>query len=267
MADANFTWWPWRIMALALPVLAGGSALMSMSQGRKPVESIQIFFVVIAAGNAYLFATAIGDFGKSMIAIPVGAASAMAGVHLFAYPLANTVFLIVMGSLMFIQAYRRDALGLVSGSVLILVGFLFGAIRRPEPELCIVCTYPFVCGCVTGSMPIESTPSEIASACAAGFLASLRGMLWGLFAVFGLMFLFALISPLLIFLGTLWQDYDFVPALLGGLLVMNYSCVKSIFSSIQRVEPEALKATEGGGDPTLSETEDRSENETPTSAP
>lgn len=83
MAQPNFTWWPWRILALSVPWLAFAGAVAARLQfevaGRpeRDAQSLRVLLAVYASGNGLLLGAAIGDLGRSLLAMFVGTAAAL----------------------------------------------------------------------------------------------------------------------------------------------------------------------------------------------
>ena len=114
----EFSWWPYRTVALIVPLLAMGAAAGAGAASNKTgherdLEIITIFFSVLGAGNAYLFAIAIGDLGKTVLAVPAGGFAGFLVVNIFGHPPATIVYLILLGAvglaldLIFRAANRR----------------------------------------------------------------------------------------------------------------------------------------------------------------
>ena len=242
MSQPEYTWWPWRFLALSVPVLALGGAALAANENHPKDEVLAIFFSVIAAANGYLFAMAVGDFGRSIAAIPIGALSGYAAVYIFGHPMPNAAFVAI---LFVIAGYSFSArlMKMLPGclSMLFLGGaffaFMGGALnhnRASEPEMAVFCSYPFVCGCVAASMPVENSIGAIFDAWLAGIRASLNGMVMG-----GLIAL--VLSVVVAIFVNILRSQRSEEILLGGFLIVtlsltNYFCVQNIFTAVHRAE-------------------------------
>lgn len=242
MSQPAYTWWPWRFLALSAPILALGGAALAASEHRPRAEVLAVFFSVLAAANGYLFAMAVGDFGRSITAIPIGAAAGYAAVFLFSYPLPNAIFITILLVIAGLSMGAR-LMKMLSGCVIIvflsiaLLSFIGVAVNRhatAEPEIAIICSYPFVCGCVASSMPIENSLRAVIDAWLAGIRASLHGMAMGGLASIGLGVLVAILMSSV-------RSRSVEQAVAVGFLVItlalaNYFCVQNIFTAVHRAE-------------------------------
>jgi hypothetical protein len=137
----KFTWWPLKALALAVPVLS--AALSFACSANSPHQPIPLFFCLLGAGNGYLIGIAIGDLGRSMIAIPLGA---LAGYFL---------------SFALVSVFRPE---------------------DPQFWFCCFFLYPLILASITAVMPLRKGVFDIYSAGCAGFYSGLRGLLVGFIA-------------------------------------------------------------------------------------
>ncbi|MBI3832645.1 MAG: hypothetical protein HY291_24195 [Planctomycetes bacterium] len=78
-----YAWWPWRAVALAVPVAAAlsGYAVVATESQVPDLSRAQLValtsFTVYGAGNGFLLGAAIGDFGRSILAMVMGALAAL----------------------------------------------------------------------------------------------------------------------------------------------------------------------------------------------
>jgi hypothetical protein len=246
MKQPAFTLWPWKALALTVPVMAFVAALFSTEHSRNAKDVLTVFFGVLAAGNAYVFAMAVGDFGRSVVAIPAGALAGFLAVRIFAYPIVNLVFLlfiIIYALLHILRGAQSAPLGCIVSSV-VFIGFSMVARTAgtggEEAWLCVWFSYPFTCACVTATMPLENTCDGVWRAAIAGLSAALYGMLMGVVALVAGGVLWAVFANAIAGRRT-GPDSAIVPGILG-VLAANYFCVKHIFSGIHRVEIEKDKS-------------------------
>jgi hypothetical protein len=235
-----FTLWPWKVIALAVPAMALAAAVFAAAtHSSAPKDVLTVFFLVLAAGNAYVFAMAIGDFGRSVLAIPLGALSGYLAVRIFWYPIVDIVYLAVL-AIYAALLFRGDGRGSAMGCA--LVGFLFlaflaAASRAAQEDVSLICalsSYPFVCSCVTAAMPLENTPAAVWRAGLAGVNAALHGLLLGVIFWLATMVLcaatFRSVAPS-------WgvADVVVIPVVVAALAT-NYFCVRFLFSGVHRIE-------------------------------
>ena len=82
MPRPRYTWWPWRTLALAVPVVSVGAAFFAiLTEVKKPGSSTEQMallagLTIFGAGNRFLLGAAIGDFGRSILAMLAGATAA-----------------------------------------------------------------------------------------------------------------------------------------------------------------------------------------------
>jgi len=246
----KFSWWPYRTVALAVPVLAMGAAVGAAVASTRvgdaqTLEVMTIFFAVLGAGNAYLFAIAIGDLGKTVLAVPAGGFAGFLAVQIFGHPPVTIIYLILLGILTvyaILSGIYRTLVG-CGGLFLIFIGGCVAVNIRNvfEPGLCVICSYPFVCGAVAAFMPYERTISGVRSAWLAGTLNAAYGMILaaGIGATFSVVVGFA---GGLIFRGSVGQ----ILAIAGGVVTLclaNFFCAQSLFYSVYRIsnEPDDVK--------------------------
>jgi hypothetical protein len=78
-----YAWWPWRSVAMAVPVAAvlSGYAVIATESQVPNLSTPQLValtsFTVYGAGNGFLLGAAIGDFGRSILAMIMGAFAAL----------------------------------------------------------------------------------------------------------------------------------------------------------------------------------------------
>lgn len=244
----QFTWWPYRTLALVIPLVAFGAsvgaALNSTKQGNdQTLEILIVFFAVMGAGTAYLFAMAIGDLGKSVLAVPAGSIAGFVAVHLFSHPVVSLVFVVVLGFLTIhamLNGIFRTRVGCGGLILLFVAGCAVVGVRRSfEPEISAICAYPFICGVVAAFMPYDRSFGGIRSAWLAGTLNATYGMiLAGGIAMATFIFVAFLASGR--GLGRAYADVLAIIWAVSALCLANMFCAKNLFYSVYRVshEPE-----------------------------
>ena len=91
-----YCWWPWRTLAIAVPVVAVGTAGLVVATAEvndgeaRELAAIQGLLTLFAGGNALLLGAAIGDMGKTML---VFMATVFAALVCTALPGALALFL------------------------------------------------------------------------------------------------------------------------------------------------------------------------------
>ena len=88
MAQPAFTWWPWRLIAISVPLiaLAGGFLAVNTPQTSMGVMTreqkiILIVLTLYGTGNAMLMGWAIGDFGRTLLAVFATAGASILAVN------------------------------------------------------------------------------------------------------------------------------------------------------------------------------------------
>jgi hypothetical protein len=234
MSQPTFTLWPWKILSMLVPAMAMGAAALAVKNNAPTEDSFAIFFGVIAAGNAYLFAMAIGDFGRSVVAIPIGAVAGWLAVVIFSYTAPSIMFFLVLGLGIFSSVVTRSStLGQSLLAMALLLFLALGAVggpNRADPIRSAIAGYPFVCAAVAGCMPLRRDAYGVWLAAMAGARAALHGMVAGGFVFF----VTALMSRAMISLRVDGVIAHNLPVILAGMF-MNYYCVKYIFTAVHRV--------------------------------
>ena len=88
----KYTWWPWRAIAMAVPACAvgAGAAVAAYETFDKQDERMRMAVLtamtIYGAGNGFLLGAAIGDFGRSILAMLAGAMAALIFSPLYAGP-------------------------------------------------------------------------------------------------------------------------------------------------------------------------------------
>jgi len=259
MAQPAFSWWPFRILALAVPVIAAVSgAIAAENSNARDHEIFLIYFSVLGAGNGYVMSMAVGDFGRSVTAIPVGAASAWLAFSVLSYPLGHFAFLVIvffMVVAMPMSTRHAGALGcltigLLGIEALIVMNTSSG---RQARELALLNAFPFVCGCITGSMPLHRTFGGVISAVAVGVQAALFGTIVSILAF---ILSLILIAPMARATSGRGEIILFLLWILVCTLPANYFCIRQVFYSVYRAEVVPVPAAAQPEREALSEKQD-----------
>jgi hypothetical protein len=247
VTQPHFTFWPWQLMALAVPAMAVGGVVVAYFSKASATEGMIIFQAVLAAGNGYLFAMAVGDLGRSVIAIPAGGIAGAAAVALFQWPLAILAYVVVLGCLVLMDRASHPVLGCLSIGGLIIFALAAGECFRHSnatPLFGMVCAYPFACGAVTATMPVDNTLARVLDAWRVGTRAALYGLLAG-FAVLLVVYMFGGVLARLV-RTTAIAEVFVIAVGATAIFVTNYVCVKCVFESVERVDVSGETASAGG---------------------
>jgi hypothetical protein len=233
MPQPKFKLWPWATLSLAVPAAAGGAGIVFFNNDPRPLtndklwDTAAVFFSVLGAGNGYLIGIAIGDLGRSLFALIIGAASGFGAVHALREPVVGVAYILGLGivSLGTIIGGLQVISGCATGLMLSIILMFSIAHQLNSPEFHLFVCYPLVCSCITASLPLEWTLASMAGAALSGTRAALHGMLMGV-AVFAF---FCAIgsSELIVGLGV-W----------AAAIVSNFFCIRSLFIAVYRAERE-----------------------------
>ena len=240
MPQPQFTWWPWKLLALAVPVMASIGLGMALAQAPDDVWKEQlVFWGVLSAGNGYLMAIANGDFGRSALAVPIGVLTSYLGCLLLTQPWVACVYLLLVLVIVGLAGPWSKIVCLLLCIIAAPLLFYLKSYLTPIGWLNLTC-YPFVCGCIAASMPVEATVRSVFSALAAGTSAAVTGMVAATagFAVGNI-----LVLILEMFMNT--APYDQlplavrIPAMAGpAAMAANYVCLGQLFKALERTRAE-----------------------------
>jgi len=245
MQEPRFSFFPWKMLAFTMPVIAAGSAMLAFRQGKRQFEVISIFLAVLGAGNGYLLASAIGDLGRSLIAMIVGAAAGfLAVMAIQVQPLCALLLLTLAGFMLKNilseypnQPFRSCGCALAMGIVLLLC--LPAMLNKHDSRgVGVFLLFPLVMCSVTSALPARRGFEGRLAAMNAGLIASFYGMLaWALgsFAA-GVP---AGLTASIFFRGTRMGDAFMIGAAVIGASIGNYVCIKILFSAATRVSAPA----------------------------
>lgn len=92
MTQPSYTLWPWRVLALAVPALSGlGAWLVAIGQAggqipdRGEMQVLLVGLTLFGAGDALIIGMAIGDLGRTLIAVIAAAVGALVAVGVFKF--------------------------------------------------------------------------------------------------------------------------------------------------------------------------------------
>jgi hypothetical protein len=248
MLQPKFTPWPWGVLAIGAPVLAAsGTALQfvsdpapgSQTQSEYFWRAASTFFGVLGAANGYLIAIAIGDFGRSVVALPLGAATGFVSVFALRSPIVAGIAVAVYGLIIINAVINGVKIVTGCGTCLLLalllmtitLGNVAGEVNREQHLL--MC-YPILCSFITASMPLDRSVDGVFGAFLVGARAALNSMIAGLIGFAAVMLLFSTLYRFFWFGREM--EALFCAVLVGGML-SNWFCIKSLFEVVYRVAP------------------------------
>ena len=247
MQQPQFKRWPWGVLAMAAPAVAGFAALVytlndPTSQHLPADERIwmagTVFFGILGAANGYLIGIAIGDLGRSVVALPLGASMALAATFGLRYHLVAIAVIILFVSIMLNSVI--NGLRILSGcatSMLLMVVFMTIVASEEEgsrlPNLLL--TYPLICSVVTASMPLERTVDGLVGAFLVGARASLFGMLPGVLAASLALSVYSVVMQFVPGVMPLGPVLPALGATVIGAMAANVFCMKLLFDAVYRV--------------------------------
>lgn len=265
MKRTEFRLWPWGMLALASGAaavvaayaLAGSSAQNPRSRPDEAWRIAAITFSVLAAGNGYLLAIGTGDFGRSLLALPLSAAIGFLTVSMLRLPYMAGICAILLLMFMvdnFILWISGESFGArvllgctALGVILMVIGFNMGGTNTNgssmdnPPGFSLVLSYPIVMALITASMPVDWTLDDMFGALLTGTRAGLYGLLIGAAAFFPgtvVMSSIRTLAPNLPVVGSV-----FVDGLAISLLAANFTCVKILLEGARRAEATLVEAT------------------------
>lgn len=237
MPQPQFTWWPWKLLTLAVPVMASFGLGMALTQAPDDVWKAQLaFWGVLSAGNGYLMAIANGDFGRSALAVPMGVMTSYLGCLLLAQPWVACAYLMLVLVIVGLAGPWGKIVCLLLCIIAAPLLFYLTSYLTPNEWLALTC-YPFVCGCISASMPVETTVRSVFEALAAGTSAAVIGMVAALagFAAGNI-----LVLILEMYMGAAPLPLAVRLAVMAGPAAMaaNYVCIGQLFKGLERTRAE-----------------------------
>jgi hypothetical protein len=245
--ELRFTWWPWKMLTIAIPLFAIGAALLGLRERHHDVEPNFIFFTILAAGNGFLLGSAIGDLRRTLIAVFMGAIVAATSLQLFALTGSRMIIfgLMCLAAMVFILVARNKNffLSLVQCIALIYI-WIAGIEMWVEEPFALVLAFVFMWCCIAAIFPIDDAWSSRATAVWAGLLCSVRGVIFGVAAQVVLMALL----PVRPIPKGYWDNYFGVPvdALVHNIVVVtvaNFFTARALFCAATRTAPPTARET------------------------
>jgi len=246
MLQPTFKFWPWGALSIAAPAvaaLAAGAQLMKdAAHGPLSDEdtwrAAAVFFGIIGAANGYLIAIAIGDLGRSALAIPLGAIAGALSISLLKSPYVASAVTLYFGVFMYCAAMegQQMILGcftafLLSVLLMLIVASSFN--NESSRLIHLLLCYPLVCSLVAASMPLERSFRGAYEAFGIGAQAALYSGIAGLFALAGVSILCLIVSHYSRFdLG----EIQLYVAFFAGAAVANYRCIRYMFDLLFRAD-------------------------------
>jgi hypothetical protein len=135
MAQPRFTLWPWGVLSLAVPAAAAIAGFELFASGvstdQPPLElSCLVALTIFGAGEGFLLGIAIGDLGRSIVAMLVGAAAAFLSVKLLggrAVVLGPVLIVAAVSGCLAAEWDIEDILGaIMMGLVSLVIGAVCG---------------------------------------------------------------------------------------------------------------------------------------------
>ena len=235
------------------------AAIATIAQLNDPSSSAQAderiwraaaaFFGIIGAGNGYLIAIAIGDFGRSVYALPLGALVGFLAVRGLHSPIFAGIAVLIYGLIVFnsmVNGVRVLTGCSVTGMLgLLLMTIIVNNISSDEshPEHLIIC-YPIICSMITASMPLDRSLEGVGGAFMVGARSSLHSMVAGLLAFSANMLITSLAQA---FVRTNFGMAPLLTSAVIGAMAANYFCIKGLFDVVYRVEPAASRFLDAAG--------------------
>ncbi len=243
----KFKLWPWKALALALPLVAALCAYLASRHSSDERRILTVFFIVLAASNGYLMAAAIGDLGRCLLAIPIGVCGAFAAVSLLTFGATRALFFLFICGLATVKYaryfyryettfYRPIALGLIPFYYVFVVWCAFDTFpAHGVTLLAVVLCYIFVNACNAGAMPARRGGLGRWKALSTGLRGGAYGAALGAAggaAVTGVFWFFA--AGLFGFELRGHEPFYTYFALVSGLTMANYFCIQLLFAGAAR---------------------------------
>ncbi len=233
-SQPKFRRWPWGALAMAIPLIAGVATMAAFNNGAEmdqPGElfrAAKLFFIVLCAGNGYLMTVAIGDLGRSVLAVPVGALAGLASIYA-ADSSAALKFVIIYFAIITLVAVLQMGRALIedAGAMLLSTMVILYVVSesRSNSELKLIVAYPIACSMIAASMPLRGGFEGIFSALVVGARASLLGTLAGL-----------IVLPLVFPLLNSIHFPVYASGVVLSVMAANYLCFKLLFDACFRAQ-------------------------------
>jgi hypothetical protein len=214
MNQITFSWWPWKVLALTVPVVAAGAGIFVASQRNYDESQLVIITLgVLSAGNAYILALANGRLSRLVLAVPLGAVTGFLPMLLAFSRYVYVPFLVLLGVWSVVFVIGGCLRGWVSGEgswfmtiktelgyfvfmpLLICWLYFVGEMvvhqtYRQDLFGMAILSFPCVNGILAVCINARGEVIDVILAFASALAPSLRGMLAGCVVFFGLYFVF-----------------------------------------------------------------------------
>jgi len=134
MPAPAFSWWPYRTMALLIPLVALGSGELIAFAGVRSMTNlypIQIILSVFGAGTGYLLGLMRGDFGRTILAMLAGAVAGFVVPLVFSMPAVPFVVAVVFVLSLTWGVLRGDQSRFSAGVAIFVSGLILYHIAFP----------------------------------------------------------------------------------------------------------------------------------------
>lgn len=127
MVQPDYTWWPWQFLAAAvgLGAMLVGALVINGPDGEKTAMSVTL--AVFAGGNAVILGAAMGDLGRTVVALLVALAAASVACLMSPGWILLAPFVIVPATTSALSS-ERTASGFISSAILGFIATLRGTI-------------------------------------------------------------------------------------------------------------------------------------------
>jgi hypothetical protein len=244
MKPPEFTLWPWKLLALVVPLVAVGAGFAAL---REPTFDKQYLSVVVlgvlSAGNAYILAIASGSLARLAVAVPVGAAMGFLPLLLQAW----TPFIVVYLAVLFVWSFLailewgmtrldsvfRSCSVMILFAAVILAFFIFlpyviDPDIRSAPVTTVLFSFPLLNACVAACMAAHTRYTGATDALLDSLTPSLK-------ALAGCLPILLFVLPAITSRISGEQNLVFLSVILP---LTNYCFIGNFFSHIVRDVPE-----------------------------
>ena len=251
MLQPKFTPWPWGLLSVGVPAMAAMTTVAqflndpsSATTDERIWRAAAAFFGILGAGNGYLIAIAIGDFGRSVYALPLGALVGFLAVRGLQSPLVAGIAVLIYGVIIF-NSMVNGARVLSGCAATGMLGLLLMTIvvnnigsDSSHPEHLLI-GYPIICSMITASMPLDRSLEGVGGAFMVGARSSLHSMVAGMLAFAATMLIASLVQ---VFVRANMGLVPLLASAVIGAMAANYFCIKGLFDVVYRVEPAAASS-------------------------
>ena len=249
MQQPKFTRWPWGVLAMLAPAVAALAAVLhyynelpiaALTADERLWRSGSVFFGVLGAANGYLIGIAIGDLGRSVLAVPLGAVMAIGATQILLNQVGTVAVIIIFGVILLNAV--SNGVKILSGcaATMLLMIILMAVVARESNtgnsnQAHLILAYPLICSIITALMPLERTVEGFVGAFVVGARSSLYGMIAGVIAACLSMSLFKILDTIVpggIASGIFGAG---TCSVVVGAIASNVYCMKLLFDAVYRV--------------------------------